>query len=139
MHDVLRQRLLRRIETLPEDQVYQVLDYIEFLESKYAPNMPVEASGLQRLAENLEDRLRRKALSPNTLREAFQLIAAADRVLSSVASAGRQIVNELGVLGEGAEGLTSPPAPPSASRPGSLAERRRGGPDRGESSGAEKG
>jgi hypothetical protein len=96
MHDVLRQRVMRRLESLPEDQIYQVLDYIEFLESKYARNLQVEASGLQRFAEGLEDRLRKKALSPNTLREAFQLIAAADRVLSSVSNAGREILNELG-------------------------------------------
>ena len=104
MHDVLRQRLLRRIESLPEEQVYQVLDYIEFLESKYARNLPGEMTGLQRFAEGLEDRLRKKALSPNTLREAFQLIAAADRVLSSVSSAGRQIINELGSTTEPATG-----------------------------------
>ncbi len=36
MHDVLRTRLLRKLESLPEAQVYQVLDYIEFLESKYS-------------------------------------------------------------------------------------------------------
>jgi hypothetical protein len=100
MHDVLRQRVMRRLESLPEGQIYQVLDYIEFLESKYARNLQVEASGLQRFAEGLEDRLRKKALSPNTLREAFQLIAAADRVLSSVSSAGREILNELGARPE---------------------------------------
>ena len=101
MHDVLRQRVIRRLESLPEEQIYQVLDYIEFLESKYARSMQVEASGLQRFAEGLEDRLRKKALSPNTLREAFQLIAAADRVLSSVSTAGREILNELGAAPAG--------------------------------------
>jgi hypothetical protein len=100
MHDVLKQRLLRRIESLPEGQVYQVLDFIEFLESKYARDLTVEASGLQRFAENQEDRLRRKAVSPATLREAFQLIAAADRVLSSVSSAGREILSDLSSLAE---------------------------------------
>jgi hypothetical protein len=103
MHDVLRQRVIRRLESLPEEQIYQVLDYIEFLESKYARSLQVEASGLQRFAEGLEDRLRKKALSPHTLREAFQLIAAADRVLSSVSSAGREILNELGARPEGSE------------------------------------
>jgi len=100
MHDVLKQRLLRRIESLPEEQVYQVLDFIEFLESKYARDLTVEASGLQRFAENLEDRLRRKAVSPATLREAFQMIAAADRVLSSVSSAGREILSDLSSLAD---------------------------------------
>jgi len=95
MHDVLRQRLLRKIESLPDEQVYQVLDYIEFLESKYAATATVEASGLQRFAEGLEDKLRKKAVSPSTIREAFQLISAADRVLSGVSSAGKQILADL--------------------------------------------
>jgi len=99
MHDVLRQRLLRRIESLPEEQIYQVLDYIEFLESKYAREAAVEASGLQKFAENLEDKLRRKAVSPTTIREAFQLISAADRVLSNVSSAGKQLLADLNITG----------------------------------------
>ena len=90
MHDALRQRLLRRIESLPDEQVYQVLDFIEFLESKYAGSAEVQASGLQRFAESLEDKLRKKAVSPNTIREAFQLISAADRVLGALKEAGIQ-------------------------------------------------
>ena len=95
MHDVLRQRLIRKIESLPDVQIYQILDYIEFLESKYATPEGVEASGLQKFAEGLEDKLRKKAVSPSTIREAFQLISAADRVLSGVSSAGRQILSDL--------------------------------------------
>ena len=95
MHDVLRQRLLRTIESLPDEQVYQVLDYIEFLEAKYAESAAVEASGLQKFAEGLEDKLRKKAVSPNTIREAFQLISAADRVLSGVSSAGKRVLEDL--------------------------------------------
>ena len=95
MHDVLRQRLIRTIESLPDEQVYQVLDYIEFLEAKYAETTPVEAFGLQKFAEGLEDKLRKKAVSPNTIREAFQMISAADRVLSGVSSAGKQILSDL--------------------------------------------
>ena len=95
MHDVLRQRLVRTIESLPDEQVYQVLDYIEFLEAKYAKTTPVEASGLQKFAEGFEDKLRKKAVSPNTIREAFQMISAADRVLSGVSSAGKQILSDL--------------------------------------------
>lgn len=95
MHDVLRQRLIRKIESLPDEQIYQILDYIEFLESKYATVAAIEASGLQKFAEGLEDKLRKKAVSPSTIREAFQMISAADRVLSGVSSAGRQILSDL--------------------------------------------
>ena len=109
MHDALRQRLLRKIESLPDEQIYQVLDYIEFLESKYAAAAAVEASGLQKFAEGLEDKLRKRAVSPSTIREAFQLISAADRVLSGVSSAGKQILAELGQALEPTEG--GPEAP----------------------------
>jgi hypothetical protein len=95
MHDVLRRRLLRRIESLPEAQVYQVLDFVEFLESKYARDARVEPTVLQKFAEGVEDKLRNKAMNPATLREAFQLIAAADRVLADVTDAGKQILGEL--------------------------------------------
>ena len=96
MHDVPRQRLLRKIESLPDEQMYQILDFIEFLESKYATVETVEASGLQKFAEGLEDKLRRKAVSPSTIREAFQLISAADRVVSSVSEKGKQMLSDLG-------------------------------------------
>ena len=95
MHDVLRKRLMRTIESLPDQHIYQVLDYIEFLEAKYAQDEAVEASGLQKFAEGLEDKLRKKAGSPNTIREAFQFISAADRVLSGVRSAGKKVVTDL--------------------------------------------
>jgi len=98
MHDVLRQRLVRKIESLPDEQIYQILDYIEFLEAKYASTAGIEASGLQKFAEGLEDKLRRRAVSPSTIREAFQLISAADRVLSGVSSAGRQILSDLNTV-----------------------------------------
>ena len=124
MHDVLRQRLLRRIESLPEEQIYQVLDFIEFLESKYARDLKVEASGLQKFAEGLEDKLRKKAVSPSTIREAFQLIAAADRVLSSVSTAGKQILSDLGATTpeEGkTEGTARPGSAPRPARPEEIA------------------
>lgn len=113
MHDVLRQRLLRRLESLPEAQLYQILDYVEFLESKYARELKAEASGLQKFAEGLEDRLRKKAVSPATLREAFQLIAAADRVLSGVSTAGKQLLNDLGSLAEPLEERPREGPPPA--------------------------
>jgi hypothetical protein len=127
MHDVLRQRLLRKIESLPDERIYQVLDYIEFLESKYGTAGAVEASGLQKFAEGLEDKLRRRAVSPNTIREAFQLIAAADRVLSGVSSAGRQILEDLGQVLEAPAAESSrrgrPVEETSRSTEGAVAER----------------
>ena len=96
MHDVLRNRLLRKIESLPDRQIYQVLDYIEFLEEKYAEREgDQEPTGFQRFAERLEDSLRKRTVSPAVIREAFQLLAAADRGLSNVSAAGRRFLRDL--------------------------------------------
>ncbi len=96
MHEALRRRILRKLETLPEARLYQVVDYIEFLESRYSEGSSEETSSLQKLAERLEDGLRGRTVSPSRLREAFQLISAADRVLSSISEAGREIFSDLG-------------------------------------------
>ena len=98
MHDVLRQRLIRKIEGLPEEQVYQVLDYIEFMESKYASKIDAEPSSLLKFAEDFEDKLRRTAASPGTIREAFQLISYAVIVLSELSRAGRQILDDFNTV-----------------------------------------
>jgi hypothetical protein len=101
MHETLRRRILRRLETLPEARLYQVLDYIEFLESRYGDGGSKEVPGLQSLAERLEDELRKRTVSPVQLREAFQIISAADRVLRSVSDVGRGLLEELQGAGEG--------------------------------------
>ncbi len=95
MHDVLRQRIMRKLESLPEEQIYQVLDYIDFMESRYAGDLAQEASGLQRFAEKVEDKMRQKAMSPANIREAFKVISAADKVLSTVSKAGKQLMDDI--------------------------------------------
>jgi hypothetical protein len=116
MHETLRRRILRRLEALPEAKLYQALDYIEFLESEYARTAPAEVSGLQKLAERLEDGLRKRTVSPSSLREAFQLIAAADRVLSSVTEAGKEILAELQGSESRTQGTALPPSPRAQDR-----------------------
>ena len=108
MHDILRERLMRKIDSLPEQQVYQTLDYIEFLESKYGTDAGQETSGLRRFAEAMEDKLRKKSMSPAKVREAFQLLSAADRVLKNVSAAGRKLMEELTPGSEGAPGGDEP-------------------------------
>ena len=128
MHDVLRTRILRKLESLPEDQVYQVLDYIEFLESKYAPEPSSETTGLQSFAEKLEDQLRKRTVSPSSLREAFQLISAADKVLSNVANMGKEFLGDLNepVEGKGGTPKDSAPAKRSSTSPSPDAEGNSG-------------
>ena len=109
MHDVLRNRLLRKIESLPDRQIYQVLDYIEFLEEKYGEREGErEPTRFQRFAERLEDSLRRRTVRPAVIREAFQLLAAADRGLSNVSAAGQKFLRDLNGPGERGESSREP-------------------------------
>jgi hypothetical protein len=110
MHDILKERLARQIEALPEQQLYQVLDYIEFLTSKYARDAARPASGLQRFGERLEDKLRINRVGFDVIRGTLNVVGAADRVVSGLAEAGRSI------LGETPAGATPPAAPPQQLR-----------------------
>ena len=69
MDELLRERILRRLENLPNDKAYQVLDYIEFLESKFASRSG--PSTLEKIADRVEDTLRAGRVSPSRMFKAF--------------------------------------------------------------------
>ena len=94
MHDSLRQRLISTLETLPEERVYQILDYIDFLESKYAVRAR-EASTFQRLAEGVEDTLRAGRVSATAIAGTMGVVNKAVGVLSDVATAGKSVATEV--------------------------------------------
>jgi len=95
VHDVLRDRLQRKLEVLPEAQLYQVLDYIEFLESKYAPGRAVPPSALQKFAERLEDGMRLRNVAPQVISGTVGLVGTASRVFRGVSDAGKEILSSL--------------------------------------------
>lgn len=95
MHEILRDRILRRLEALPEARLYQVLDYVEFLESKYAERQAPAPNVLQRFAEGVEDTLRAGNLSAATVSEAMGFMSRAMGVLSGVAAAGKSVASDI--------------------------------------------
>lgn len=107
MNEFLSRRILRKLETLPEERVYQVLDYIEFLESRYAERAAASASPLQRLAETVEDTLRAGRVSVNVVRGTMDAMSAAGRMMDGLAAAGKSVVDQV------AESTKAPPRPPS--------------------------
>lgn len=115
MHDVLRDRILRRLEALPEERLYQVLDYIEFVESKYAARQAPPPNVLQRFAEGVEDTLRAGNLSASTVAEAMGFMSKAMNVLSGVAAAGASVAGD--IVGTAKSGAATPEAKkPDASK-----------------------
>lgn len=93
MHEVLRDRIWRKLEVLPEPQLYEVLDYIEFLESKYAAQRARQPDALQRFAERLEDGMRIRSVAPKVISGTVGVLGTARKVLRTVQDAGRDILS----------------------------------------------
>lgn len=119
MHHIMRKRLWRKLETLPDQRLYQVLDYIEFLESRYGDGAQASPSGFQQFAERVEDRMRARRLAPRLIGGAMATLGAAGRVLDAVAGAGRGVADAgRELLDSGARaGARRAPAAPRRSRP----------------------
>jgi len=113
MNDILKERLLRRLDTLPEEKVYQVLDYVEFLESHYAER-PAGAPAFQRVAETLEDTLRAGRVPVTIIKGTMDAVGKAGRFLEGLAAAGKAAVEGAQKKSEEAEAPPPPPPPDSA-------------------------
>jgi len=93
VNDVLAERIRRRLETLSDEQVYQVLDYVEFLESKYAQRA-AGAPAFQKVAETLEDTLRAGRVPVNIIRGTMDAVGKAGKFFDGLAAAGEAAVEE---------------------------------------------
>jgi len=95
MNEFLKKRIDRKLESLPDERIYQVLDYIEFLESKYSSRTTTEPSPLQKLAETVEDTLRAGKVSVSAIKGTMDAMSAAGRVMSGLAAAGKAVVEQV--------------------------------------------
>jgi len=93
MNEILLERVRRRLATLSDERAYQVLDYIEFLESKYAERQ-AGAPAFQKVAETLEDTLRAGKVPVTMIKGTMDAVAKAGKFLERVAAAGKAAVEE---------------------------------------------
>lgn len=93
----LRDRLLAKFESLSDERAFQVLDYVEFLESKYSRlEAPTGAAGLLvKLQETVEEGLRAGKVSATSVAETLGFMQKAVGVLSGVAAAGQSVASDL--------------------------------------------
>jgi hypothetical protein len=124
MNENLRDRINRHLEPLPDERGYQVLDYIEFLESKYAAGTTSAQSLFDRFTEGVEDTLRAGRVSTTAIAETMGLLNKAVGVLTGVAAAGKSVASDIvGAAGKvaGTEAApprpAAPPPPPAAKEP----------------------
>ena len=118
MNSYLRDKLLQKLDSLSDDRGYQVLDYVEFLESKYAERATAAAAAnpLTRFADAVEERLRAGKVSATAVAETMGLMNKAMGVLSGAAAAGKSVANDLmsatSRVVDAATTAASTPAPP---------------------------
>jgi hypothetical protein len=95
MNELLRKRLERHLENLTDQQGYQLLDYVEFLETRYGTGTRAPST-FERVTEGVEDAMRVGRLPAAAIRETMHAMDSASRLLQRLAEAGKSAVDELG-------------------------------------------
>lgn len=115
MDELLRKRIERQLEGLSDEKAYQVLDYIQFLRSRYG-DWAVRTSPFQKIADSVEDTLRAGRVPVAAIKGTLGVFDAASRVMKGLADAGRAVVDEFqGAADTGSSG--KPKAAPAPDTP----------------------
>ena len=115
MNEHLRDRVMRKLESLSDERGYQVLDYVEFLESRYAEKEPPSATSFTRFTEAIEDKLRASKVSASAIAETIGFMNRAASVLNSALETGKTMANEL-VSPTRPSSSAPPPGPPPSTQ-----------------------
>ena len=94
MNDITRKRILRKLENLPEEVLYEVVDFIDFVENRHGTGK-VTPSPLQRLAEGVEDVMRVGKLPVSAIKGTMNVVDGAGKVVEGIASAGQTVLDEI--------------------------------------------
>jgi len=95
MNAHLRDRILRKLEALSDERGYQVLDYVEFLESRYAERQNAQGNAFTRFTEAVEDKLRAGKISASAIAETMGLLNRAANVLNGAVAAGKSVASDI--------------------------------------------
>jgi hypothetical protein len=112
MNPYVRDRIHRKLETLSDERLYQILDYVEFLESKYAEKSAPVANVFTRFAEGVEDQLRAGGVAVSTVAETMGFLNKAMGVLNGVAQTTLTVAGDVvNAAKSAADQVGAPPAP----------------------------
>ncbi|HEX9692759.1 MAG TPA: hypothetical protein VGA22_11725 [Gemmatimonadales bacterium] len=94
MDEQITQKILGRLTALSDDAGRQLLDYIEFLESRYnRSRRPV--STVEKIARGIDDTLGTGEFASTAAKGAAGVLEVAGKVVSNLASAGKAMADEL--------------------------------------------
>lgn len=112
MHDQLKDRILRKLDALPDERGYQLLDYLEFLESKYATRA-APSNIFATLKEKAEDAMRAGKFSAETIGKTVGAMDSASKIMKGLAAAGEAVVDEAAKVA----GVSAKPGPKAPAVP----------------------
>jgi hypothetical protein len=107
VNEHLKDRILRRLEALPDERGYQILDYVEFLESKYAERTTPD-NFFTKITEKVEDTMRAGKVPIDAITGTVGFFDGASKVMRGMAAAAQAAVDE---ASKSAQELTSRPTP----------------------------
>ena len=92
-----------------------MLDYVEFLESRYAERQSPTANAFTRFTESIEDKLRAGKVSASAIAETVGFMNRAANVLNSALETGKSMATELVNTTRSNAATGTPEPPPSTS------------------------
>ena len=93
MNEHLRERILRALDPLPDERGYQLLDYVEFLESKYAERAN-PSNVFTKITDRAEDIMRAGKVPLDAISGTVTFFDGASKVMKGLASAAQAVVDE---------------------------------------------
>jgi hypothetical protein len=93
MNDLLKQRIIRILDAATDERGYQILDYVEFLDSKYAKRSEPD-NLLSRITATVENTMRAGKLPVQAITGTMSLMDSAAKVMKGLVAAGQAVVDE---------------------------------------------
>jgi hypothetical protein len=93
MNDLLKQRIIRLLDAASDERGYQILDFVEFLDSKYAERSQPDGI-LSRITATVENTMRAGKLPIQAITGTMGLMDSAAKVMKGLAAAGQAVVDE---------------------------------------------
>jgi hypothetical protein len=93
MNDLLKQRIIRLLDAATDERGYQILDFVEFLDSKYAERAQPDGL-LSRITATVENTMRAGKLPIQAITGTMGLMDSAAKVMKGLAAAGQAVVEE---------------------------------------------
>ena len=93
MNDLLKQRIIRLLDSASDERGYQILDFVEFLDSKYAERAQPDGL-LSKITATVENTMRAGKLPIQAITGTMGLMDSAAKVMKGLAAAGQAVVDE---------------------------------------------